>query len=174
MEASRDTRSSRRLRTRMRRTMSALLTALLAAVGVIAVPPAVAAAADLVVTAAGSFNSEIGCPGDWQPDCAGSATQQKSQRRDLLGHPQHPGRRLRIQGRDRWHLGRELRAGRCPRRWQRRVVARCRQRGDLLLQPRHASFQHLGRWPGHHCRRGVFRASWVAPVIGPRTAWCPG
>lgn len=70
MEASRDTRSSRRLRTRMRRTMSALLTALLAAVGVIAVPPAVAAAADLVVTAAGSFNSEIGCPGDWQPDCA--------------------------------------------------------------------------------------------------------
>jgi hypothetical protein len=27
-------------------------------------------AAPLTVTAAGSFQSELGCPGDWQPDCA--------------------------------------------------------------------------------------------------------
>ena len=62
-------RGGRWHRTRVRRTISALLTALLAAVGVVTVPPTAAAAADLVVTAAGAFDSEIGCPGDWQPDC---------------------------------------------------------------------------------------------------------
>ena len=80
MEASRGihSRKNRRVQTRLRRTVSALLTALLASVGVITVPPTVAAAADLMVTAAGSFNSEIGCPGDWQPDCSAAQLSKRS------------------------------------------------------------------------------------------------
>lgn len=48
------------------------------AVGVVTVPPTAAVAADLVVTAAGSFNSEIGCPGDWQPDCQAAQLSKRS------------------------------------------------------------------------------------------------
>ena len=46
---------------------SLLLTALLAP---IAAPVAVAAAPPTSVTIAGSLQSELGCPGDWDPACA--------------------------------------------------------------------------------------------------------
>ena len=35
-------------------------------------PVRVTRAADVVATVAGSFQSEIGCPGDWQPWCDAS------------------------------------------------------------------------------------------------------
>ncbi|HEY3436386.1 MAG TPA: alpha-amylase family glycosyl hydrolase, partial [Actinotalea sp.] len=35
--------------------------------GVVVTPPPTG---DLLVSVPGSFNSEVGCPGDWQPDCA--------------------------------------------------------------------------------------------------------
>src|SRR5450756_2706555 len=34
-----------------------------------AVPPDEPGGGDLLVTVPGSHNSEMGCPGDWQPDC---------------------------------------------------------------------------------------------------------
>jgi pullulanase-type alpha-1,6-glucosidase len=45
--------------------------ALLAALLVLA-PPPVAAADGPIVTLPGSFQSELGCPGDWQPECLAS------------------------------------------------------------------------------------------------------
>jgi len=66
--------SRSRLRTCPSRAV-ALLTAALLAVSVPVVVPAVAAAAPTpgpAVTVAGSLQSEVGCPGDWQPDCAAS------------------------------------------------------------------------------------------------------
>ncbi len=72
-----------------------------------------------IATAAGSFQSEIGCPGDWAPDCLRSWLQDiDGERRLHLRHGRHPGRRLRVQGRPRRGLGHVLSRG------QRRVLGR--------------------------------------------------
>ena len=43
---------------------------LVAATAGFAGPAGVAGAAPVTVTIAGSFQSELGCPGDWQPECS--------------------------------------------------------------------------------------------------------
>ena len=62
-----------------------------------------------IATAAGSFQSEIGCPGDWQPDCLRSWLQDP----DGNGvytfvNGRDPGRRLRDEGGPQRSLGRLL------------------------------------------------------------------
>jgi glycosidase len=54
----------------VRRTLLAALTALLLVVPLGLVELAPASSADRTATLAGSLQSELGCPGDWQPDCA--------------------------------------------------------------------------------------------------------
>ncbi|HEY3003615.1 MAG TPA: alpha-amylase family glycosyl hydrolase, partial [Kribbellaceae bacterium] len=55
--------------TLVRRAVAALAVTTTAAAGLVAVPLPRATAADRVVTIAGSLQSELGCPGDWQPSC---------------------------------------------------------------------------------------------------------
>jgi hypothetical protein len=55
-----------------RRTTAVLAVIAATATGLVAAPLAPAAAADRVVTVAGSLQSELGCPADWQPSCAAS------------------------------------------------------------------------------------------------------
>ncbi len=55
-----------------RRTTVALAVIATAAAGLVAAPVVPAVAADRVVTIAGSLQSELGCPDDWQPSCAAS------------------------------------------------------------------------------------------------------
>jgi hypothetical protein len=66
MHADRDHASS------VRRTSRSFLVVLAVALGIVAVPSALGShtPAPASVTIAGSLQSEIGCPGDWQPDCA--------------------------------------------------------------------------------------------------------
>lgn len=54
----------------MRTPLTALLVSAAVAVGTLAGVPTPARAATERVTIAGSLQSELGCPGDWQPDCA--------------------------------------------------------------------------------------------------------
>ena len=61
----------------------------------------------------GSYQSEAGCTGDWDPACA--ATQLAVDGRRLAGHVQRPRRYLRVQGGAERHLGRELRRQRARR-----------------------------------------------------------
>jgi hypothetical protein len=50
-------------------------------------------------TVPGSFNSELGCAGDWSPNCLGDADERRGRRRHLhLRHERRPGRQLRVQG----------------------------------------------------------------------------
>jgi len=61
--------SKPRRRTRLRRLVAAAASALLVAGGlVVATPPALAA--DRTFALVGDLQSELGCPGDWQPECA--------------------------------------------------------------------------------------------------------
>jgi len=60
------------------------------------------------VTIAGSLDSEIGCPGDWQPDCA-APSRLRRRRRRLAGDVRAAGRRVRVQGGAERRLDRELR-----------------------------------------------------------------
>ncbi len=61
------------------------------------------------VTIPGSFQSELGCSGDWQPDCAATHLAFDADGRRLAGHVQRPGRQLGVQGGAQRQLGRELR-----------------------------------------------------------------
>ena len=61
------------------------------------------------VTIAGSLQSELGCPGDWQPDCAGTHLAFDADRRRLAGDLRRPGGQLGVQGGAQRQLGRELR-----------------------------------------------------------------
>jgi hypothetical protein len=54
------------------RYMLAVISTALLATSIVqaAAPPSPAAADPASVTIAGSLQSELGCPGDWQPECA--------------------------------------------------------------------------------------------------------
>ena len=108
-----------------------------------------------IATAAGSFQSEIGCPGDWAPDCLRSWLQDPGRRRRLhLRHRRHPGRRLRLQGRPRRGLDDVLPGERRP------VLGRGRRHRHVHL--------HGGDQRGHRRRR----AATSRPT--PRTWRSPG
>ena len=70
----------------------------------------------VIAVAPGSFQSELGCPGDWQPDCLRSWLQDPDgDGIYTFRTTRAAGRHLRGQGRDQRELGRELRRGRrCP------------------------------------------------------------
>ncbi len=53
-----------------RRVITVVTVTATAVAGLVAVPRQQAVAADRVVTVAGSLQDELGCSGDWQPDCA--------------------------------------------------------------------------------------------------------
>ena len=86
--------------------------------------PAQRAAADhtpipSTVTLVGSLQSELGCPGDWQPECAATHLEPvRRPARGLPGHLHRAGGQLRVQGRAERLLGRELRGRRRSRRGQ--------------------------------------------------------
>ena len=62
---------------RIRSLIAAVTTGLLTSGVLAAAPPALAEeSADRVITIAGSLQSELGCPGDWQPACAESELDQ--------------------------------------------------------------------------------------------------
>ena len=83
----------------------------------------------------GLLNSEMGCPGDWQPDCAPGPAGARPDGRDLEGHVLPAGGQLRLQGGDQQVLGRELR---CERGEERREhpADDNRRAGHVLLRPR--------------------------------------
>ena len=67
------------------------------------------------VALVGSLQSELGCPGDWQPECPQTRLQ------PVAGSPgafrasfDVPQGELRLQGRAQQHVGRELRRGGAP------------------------------------------------------------
>ncbi len=67
----------------------------------------------VIAIAPGSFQSELGCPGDWEPELPALLAAGPGWRRDLhLRDDRPPGRQLRGQGRAQRELGRELRPGR--------------------------------------------------------------
>ena len=89
------------------------------------------------VTLVGSLQSELGCPGDWQPECADT---------HLTAVPGEPevfrasfdgaGRRLRVQGCAQRFLGRELWGER--RSWRgQHCPDGTRRGGDVHLRPSH-------------------------------------
>ena len=63
-----------------------------------------------IAVAPGSFQSELGCPGDWDPSCLRSWLQDPDgDGTYTFATTVSPGRQLRGQGRDQRRLGRELR-----------------------------------------------------------------
>ena len=76
-------------------------------------PPAAAAAAASArspsptnVSVPGSHNSEMGCPGDWQPDCDAGPADPRPEGRDLEGHLHAmPAGDYDVQGRDQQDAG---------------------------------------------------------------------
>nr|WP_307823883.1 alpha-amylase family glycosyl hydrolase [Microbacterium aurum] len=79
-------------------------------------------------------------------------------RRDLAAHRRPAGRRLRVQGRDREELGRELRRERCGERGEHRALARGRT-GDVLVRSAHEA-------RAFHRRRTRRDPRRVVPVAG--------
>ena len=122
-----------------------------------------------IVTAAGDFQSELGCPGDWSPDCL----------RSWLEDPDgdgvytftttgHPGRRLPGQGCARLVVGRQLRRRRRPRR-RRTSPSPCRPPASTVTFSYVASTHVLTVLSGTglpsltHARRRIgCRASYIA------------
>ena len=90
------------------------------------------------VTVAGSLQSELGCSGDWQPDCSATHLTFDPSDRVWQGTFSGPGRHLGVQGGAQRHLGRELRRERDPQRGEHRPLARRRNAGEVLLRPRDA------------------------------------
>ncbi len=92
------------------------------------------------VSVPGSHNSEMGCPGDWQPDCAEAQMALDADDQVWKRTGRASGRRLRLQGGHRRHLGRELRRRRRPRRGSNIPLA--------LDAPRDVTFyyDHRSHW----------------------------
>ena len=103
------------------------------AVTVVSEPPP---APDTTVALVGSLQEELGCPGDWQPECA--ATQLTYDASDSVwqGDVHGARRQLGVQGRAERHLGRELRRERDAERREHRAEPGRRRRGQVLLRPR--------------------------------------
>ena len=88
------------------------------------------------VTIAGSLQSELGCPDDWQPACANTHLAFDADGRRLAGDLQRPGRELGVQGAPQRLLGRELRRQRPAQRRQHPPQPRLAGGGQVLLRSR--------------------------------------
>ena len=98
----------------------------------------------VIAVAPGSFQSELGCPGDWDARLPALVARGSRRRRHLhLRDDRAAGRLVRGQGRDQRELGRELRRGRRAGRRQHPVLGSGRQheghvlvrRGDARARP---------------------------------------
>ena len=107
------------------------------------------------VTIAGSLQSELGCPGDWQPECA--ATHLTYDATDEVWQGTFPvpsaAAPVRIQGRAERRLGRELRRQCVLQRRQHRPDGRRRQRDEVLLLARFALGHEQPQRGDRHGRR---------------------
>ncbi len=90
----------------------------------------------VIAVAPGSFQSELGCAGDWDPGLPALLAQGRRRRRHVRPRDDRPpSRQLRDEGRDQRGVGRELRPGRRPRRREHRVHGPDEQRqGHLHLR----------------------------------------
>ena len=107
------------------------------AVNVVSEPPP---APETTVALVGSLQDELGCPGDWQPECAATELTLGTDgvwRGDFTV----PRRQLGVQGRPERQLGRQLRGGRGIERCEHRADAGRRDRGAVLLR-RHDPLGH--------------------------------
>ena len=89
------------------------------------------------VTVAGSLNSEMGCPGDWQPDCRAAYLTLDPADKIWRLTAVPACRQLRIQGGPQRDLERELRCRRSAER-QQHHPGPPRRPGDLPLRQQHA------------------------------------
>ena len=116
---------------------------------------------------------ELGCPGDWQPECAATELTLGDRRR--LARRLHRARRqLGVQGRPERHVGRQLRRGRRPQRREHRADPGRRDRGPVLLR-RHDPLGH--EQPQRDDRHGApaaSRARSAARATGRPTASARG
>ena len=127
------------------------------------------------VSVPGSFGSEVGCPGDWQPDCAAAAADPAGQRRRLVAHPDAAGGQLRVQGGAEQELRRQLRQGRRARRRQHPAHrAGRRQERHVLLRQRHPLGDRRPQRPRSSPPPATSSPSWAARPTGRRTACGPG
>ncbi len=126
------------------------------------------------VTVAGSLQEELGCPGDWQPDCAATHSGLRRRGRCLAGDVQRPGRQLGIQGA-------------AQRRWdenygQNAQRGRRQHPSELWAPPPTSSSTTPTRptgspttsTPSSRPRRAASRANSAAPATGSRAACAPG
>ena len=156
--------------TARRPSVAALVGAAALALLVPLLPSVPAAAAGPTVALVGSLQSELGCPGDWQPECAATELA------PVDGEPgvcratfDVPAGQLRVQGRAERLLGRELRRRRRAGRRRHRADGARRAR-DLHLRRRDPRDQRRrrARLAGRLRRR---RRSGCARARSPGT--CP-
>ena len=139
------------------------------------VPSVTTSAADpLSVTLVGSLQSELGCGGDWQADCADYASGLRRRRRRLARHVPGARRQLGIQGGDQRLVRRELRPPR-PTEWPQHPaqpgVRRVRQ---VLLRPQEPLDHRQPDARSSLSPPEVSSPSWAAQAIGIRAAFGPG
>ena len=105
---------------------------------------------DLLVTVPGSHNSEMGCPGDWQPDCADGPADQ-ARRRHLLRHV-HAAGRAATSTRSRSAAAGTRTTARAASRGGGNVAYTVagRRPGDVLLRPVDALVHVDGAGPDPH------------------------
>ena len=154
------------------RRMAGLVAALLLAAGLAATTGTTpAGAADPqpdAVSVPGDFGTEVGCPGDWQPDCPQVQLTRRGNDDVWTTTLQLAGRQVPVQGGAEQQLGRQLRRRRgC--RWPEHRPHRAgrRQGGHLLLRQRHP----LGhRHRQHHI---VTAAGSFQSELGCPADWSP-
>ena len=126
------------------------------------------------VTIAGSLQSELGCPGDWQPDCAATHLTYDATRRRLAGQLLGPGRELGVQGRPQRRVGRELRRStRSPDGANIPLNLAAAATRQVLLRPRDA-LGHRQPEAASRSRRAASSPSSAARATGSPTACAPG
>ena len=108
------------------------------AYGTVVTPPVTG---DLLVTVPGNHDGEMGCPGNWQPDCA-KAKLAKPPGRHLLRHPDLPAGSYKYKVAIGGSLGRVVRR---PDGRQRGVHRRGGRSRDVLLRPS----THWFAWTAH-------------------------
>ena len=129
---------------------------------------------DSGVACPGRHNTEMGCPGDWQPDVRPGPADARPQRPDLEGHV-HAARRRATPTRPRsTALGRELRRRRRRRAAPTSRSPHRRRTGDVLLRPRARTGSPPTRRARSSPRPAASSASSAARPTGRPTACARG
>ena len=131
-------------------------------------------AAPTTVTIAGSLQAELGCPGDWQPDCAATHLAYDADDDVWQGTFAVPAGQLGVQGRAQRRAGTRTTA--CTTPGGDNIPLNLRRRPDrqVLLRPQDAlghRQRHLG---DRHRARQLPEPSSAAPATGSPTACARG